>query len=191
MAGILTDRQIRALCMSDQPLIEPFSARVSGEGVASYGLQPCGYDLRLAPEILIFDWTKAQGRTIDPLVPPDPDFYFQKSADPHFDVPPRGFVAGMSLEYLRFPPNITADGKAKNVYTRTGLQMLISSINPGWKGRLHLHIANPTPIPIRVYGNQGIVYLQFVELGENCETSYGELLEPRFQGQTSFLPAPS
>lgn len=163
-------------------LIEPFSERVASEGVASYGLQSAGYDARLDPRILVFDWALVAGETLDPLKP-DSRFFFEKSADPHFDIPPRGFVEAITLEYFRIPRNCLARGMGKTIYSSIGVGLNISGINPGWEGRLRIHIANSSPVPIRIYGWQGIIHLEFEELDGECEHSYGELQGTRFQNQ--------
>ncbi len=163
-------------------MIAPFSERVAGDGIISYGLQPAGYDARLDPRILVFDWAVAAGKTLDPLNL-DHEFYFEKSAVPYYDIPPRGFAEAMTLEYFRIPPNCVAHGVGKTVYSSVGIGLNISSISPGWEGRLRIHIANSSPVPIRIYGDMGMVHLSFEELDGECERTYDKLQGVRFQGQ--------
>lgn len=181
MAGIKPDWWIRKMARERQ-MIEPFAERHAGKNIISFGLQPCGYDLRLDPEILVFDPVRTHGRALDPLEV-NPDFYFKKTASPYYEVPPRSFVEGISIEYLRIPNNCTARGVGKTIYSSVGLSLNISGINAGWEGRLRLHIANPGSVPIRIYGGQGIVYLEFSELDGECEVDYGSLSDTRFHRQ--------
>lgn len=187
--AVKSDRWIRRMA-TEAKMIEPFSERVGGEGIISWGLQPAGYDIRLDPAIRVFDWASAQGATLDPLNL-DPRLYQEKSAHPHFDIPPNGFVQGMSMEYLRIPATISAEGLGKTTYSSVGISVNISSIAPGFEGRLRIHIGNKAPVPVRIYGGMGIAFLQFSELDETCETPYGELAGARFQGQRHFLAPPS
>ena len=188
MAGINPDRWIRKMAQ-EAGMIRPFRERTAGPNIISSGLQPCGYDAILDPEILVFDWAKAQGVPLDPLAL-DPLLYSEKLALPFFDIPPRGFVQGMTIEYFKIPTNVSVLGRGKTTYTSVGISVNVASINPGWEGRLRLHIANTTPIPIRIYGRQGIVYLEFQELDGQCEVPYDRLAGTRFQRQTSFLAQP-
>ncbi len=185
MAGIKPDWWIRKMA-HEHKMIEPFSERRAGPNIISFGLQPCGYDARLDPAVLIFDWTRAQGAALDPLNP-HPDFYFKRQAHPYYEIPPHGFIEAMTVEYFRIPKNCTARGAGKTTYSSIGLSLNISGINPGWEGRLRVHIANPSPVPIRVYGGQGIVYLEFSELDGVCDVGYGSLAGTRFQGQKKLV----
>ena len=163
-------------------LIEPFFERVAGDGLISYGLQPAGYDARLDSRILVFDWAIAAGISLDPLNL-DHKFFFERLAVPYFDIPPRGFVEAMTMEYFRIPPNCLARGMGKTIYSSIGIGLNISGINPGWEGRLRIHIANSSPVPIRIYGEQGIIHLEFEGLDGECERPYSGLQGTRFQKQ--------
>jgi dCTP deaminase len=162
-------------------MIEPFSERVDGQRVVSYGLQPAGYDARLHPGIEILDWAIAAGQPLDPLGPQNDKLYFPKSADPFFDVPPHGFVVARTVEHFRIPRNCVVRGAAKTTYSAVGLNLDVASIHPGWEGRLRLHLSNATPVGIRIYGNMGLIYLEFHEIDGTVERAYGDLQNPRFQ----------
>ena len=179
--SVKPDSWIRRMAQ-EEGLIEPFSERVAGDGLISYGLQPAGYDARLDPCILVFDWALAAGHSLDPLNP-NRRFCFEKSALPYYDIPPHGFVEAMTIEYFRIPSNCLARGMGKTVYSSIGVGLHISGINPGWEGRLRVHITNSSPVPIRIYGRQGIVHLEFEELDGECERPYSNLDGTRFQGQ--------
>lgn len=179
--GVKPDWWIRKMALEHR-LIEPFSERVAGERIISSGLQPAGYDARLDPRIFVLDWALAAGETLDPFKP-NRNFFFEKLADPYYDIPPRGFVEAMTVEHFRVPNNCLARGMGKTIYSSVGVGLNISGINPGWEGRLRIHIANSSSIPIRIYGGQGIVHLEFEELDGECECSYGQLQGTRFQNQ--------
>lgn len=187
--GIKPDWWIWGMAQKQQ-MIEPFSERVADPGkMISFGLQPCGYDARLDSEILAFDCARAQGEILDPLNL-NPDLYEVHSALPHFDIPPRGFIQGMTLEYFRIPRNVTVLGRGKTTYASIGIEVNVASINPGWEGRLRIHIANTNPNPVRIRGGEGIVYLEFHELDGACDQSYDQLPGTSFQGQRHFFAPP-
>lgn len=143
----------------------------------------------LGPEILIFDWARGQGIPLDPLAL-DQKLYSKKLALPFCDIPPRSFIQGMSMEYLRIPNNVSARGVGKTTYSSVGISVNVSGIHPGWEGKLRIHISNTTSIPLRVYGEQEILTLEFQELDGECEVPYGRLEATRFQEQKHFLTAP-
>lgn len=182
MPGVKTDRWIREMAVNHK-MIEPFSERVAGPNIISFGLQPCGYDARLAPEVQIFEWARAQGAPLDPLKV-NPDLYFDRPADPFIMLPPRGYMVGLTVEYFCIPRNCTARGVSKTTYSSVGVNIDVAGINPGWEGRLRLHISNPGPIPIKIYGGMGIIYLEFHEIDGVVERDYSQLAHTRFQKQT-------
>lgn len=186
MPGVKPDHWIRQMA-TDCKMIEPFSERVAGPGIVSFGLQPCGYDARLAPEVQIFEWARAQGVALDPLNV-DPALYFDRVAVPHIMLPPRGYMVGLTTEYFRIPRNCTARGVSKTTYSSVGVNIDVASINPGWEGRLRLHISNPGPIPIKIYGGMGIIYLEFHEVDGLVERDYSQLDFTRFQRQVEAFP---
>ncbi|MEK7125175.1 MAG: dCTP deaminase [Patescibacteria group bacterium] len=177
---VRNDRWIARMAL-ERGLIRPFSGRVAGPSIASYGLQPAGYDARLDPRILVLNDALIAGKTLDPL-DPDQRMFTVKIADPHYDIPPHTFVEGMTVERFKIPRTCIARGVGKTVYAAHGVSLNIASINPGWEGRLRLHIANTSSVSVRIYGAQGIVHLQFEEI-ESPDMSYDELRETRFQGQ--------
>ena len=180
--GAKPDWWIRKMCQGESPMIEPFSERVAGPGIVSSGLDSAGYDACLSPRIKIFDWAKAHGKPIDPLSL-DPEFYFEKSVDgTFFLIPPRGFILAETVEYFRIPKDIKGLGHPKTTYTRVGLGLNIASINPGWKGRLQLHVSNNTPCPIIVRPRMGFIQIEFREIDGEVERDYSQLPGTRFQG---------
>lgn len=179
----MPDWKIRKLSQDPETrLITPFSERVDGDGIISYGLQPHGYDLRLHPEIEVIDWAKNAGAILDPLKPPSEDFRFKMKAPHHFDLPPRACMIGWTLEYIRVPRGYSVRGIGKQLYSENGINVVVASIHAGWEGHLRIHIANSSTVPIRIYTNMGIVYLEFSKTEGEVERDYGQLKHPRFQG---------
>ncbi|PYE53364.1 dCTP deaminase [Deinococcus yavapaiensis] len=163
-------------------MIEPFSDRLvrtaENGGVISYGLSSFGYDLRAAPEWRIF--VNAFNTVVDPK---------------HFDVrslveyegaeciiPPNSFVLTRSIEYLRIPDTVMVVALGKSSYARCGLVANVTPLEPGWEGHVTLEISNTTPLPAKVYANEGIVQLLFFE-GERPEVTYRDR-SGKYQGQT-------
>lgn len=188
MAGPKPDHWVREMAKTAK-MIEPFSERVAGDELISFGLQPAGYDPRLDPEILVFDSARAQGKTLDPRNL-DPSLYFNLKAEPCYAIAPKSFILGMTVEHFRIPRNCLVLGVGKTTYSSAGISVNVSGINPGWEGRLRLHLANANSVPVKVFGNQGIIQLFFVELDGECDATYAELIATRFQGQQHFLVAP-
>lgn len=179
--AVKPDHWIRRMAR-DAHMIEPFSERVAGEGIISYGLQPAGYDARLDPRIQIVDWVRGMPHTHDPLNPLR-ELYFEQNADPYFVIPNHGFIVGRTLEYFRIPRNCVVRGAAKTIYSSVGVNFDVASIHPGWEGHLVLHIANTTPVPVKIYGGMGIIYVEFHEIDGEVERDYSELKGTRFQGK--------
>lgn len=181
--GYKCDTWIRTYCSGNQPLISPFSERVAGPDIVSYGLQPTGYDARLSRGIKIFHWAKAQGKHLDPLNL-DPDFYLEREVEgDSYVIHPHGFILGKTFEYFRIPCNIDAVGMSKTTYSRVGLNLDIASINPGWQGHLQVHISNPTPNPIVLRVEMGFLHVKFQETDGVPERDYSRLANTRFQGE--------
>lgn len=169
--------------MSEWPtrIIEPFSERVAGPDMISFGLQPAGYDARLAPDVKIVDWARGMGRLLDPLnVDESLCFESGPSDSRAIIIPPHGFIVGTTVEFFRIPRSCVVRGAAKTTYSSIGVNINVASIHPGWEGRLRLHISNATPVPVLVYPGMGIVYLEFHEIDGVVERDYSQLNDTRF-----------
>ena len=181
--GVMPDWMIRELSHdSKTQLITPFSERVDGKKVISYGLQPAGYDLRLDPRFEVIDWAKNAGAILDPLRPPTADFRFKIEAEDHYIFPPRACIIGWTTERIRVPRNYIVRGVGKQTYSECGVNVVVASVHPGWEGNLRIHIANSSTVPITIYVNMGIVYIEFHKTEEEVEQDYSQLKYPRFQG---------
>lgn len=158
-------------------MIDPFEDRLVRQGVVSYGLTSFGYDLRAAPEWKIF--TNAWGAIVDPK-----DFSPKSFVEHEGDtviIPPNSFVLARSVEYIRMPETALAIAVGKSTYARCGVVANVTPIEPGWEGHVTLEFSNTTPLPAKMYANEGVVQLVFFE-GERPEVTYSDR-KGKYQGQ--------
>ena len=165
--SIRPDRWIRKMCL-EHKMIEPFAEKQVREGVISYGVSSYGYDIRIADEFKIF--TNVNSTIVDPkhidartMV----DF-----TGPVALIPPNSFALGRSVEYFRIPRNVITVTLGKSTYARCGIITNVTPFEPEWEGYVTLEISNTTPLPARIYANEGIAQVLFFEGDEPCETSY-------------------
>lgn len=175
-AGIKCDRWIRE--MARQGMIEPFADRQVREGVISFGVSSYGYDLRVADEYKIF--TNVNCTIVDPKAFDPRSFVDQKG--PHCIVPPNSFALARTVEYLRIPRNILTICLGKSTYARCGIIVNVTPLEPEWEGHVTLEISNTTPLPAKIYSNEGIAQLLFLEGDEVCEQSYADK-KGKYMGQ--------
>lgn len=167
--GILADHQIRNLAQ-EQGMIEPFVESQKRDGVISYGLSSYGYDARCSSEFKIF--TNIDNALVDPK-------NFQEASFVTRDtdicvIPPNSFVLTHTVEYFRIPKDVLVICLGKSTYARCGLIVNVTPLEPGWEGHVTLEISNTTPLPARVYANEGVAQFLFFKGSESCETSYAD-----------------
>ncbi len=184
--SIKSDRWIRRMAR-ERSMIEPFTdAQVRqvdthGRRVISYGLSSYGYDMRVAPEFKIF--TNVLSAVVDPKE------FDQRSFVPFEGevciVPPNSFALARSVEYFRIPREVLTICVGKSTYARCGIITNVTPFEPEWEGHVTLEISNTTPLPARIYANEGICQVLFFEADEDdiCETSYADKAG-KYQGQT-------
>ncbi len=163
------DHWIRRMAL-EKGMIEPFVDGQRREGVISYGLSSYGYDMRVADEFKIF--TNVRSAIVDPK-----DFSDASFVDHQGDIcviPPNSFVLARSMEYFRIPREVLTLCVGKSTYARCGLIVNVTPFEPEWEGYVTLEISNTTPLPARVYSNEGIAQVIFLEADEVCETSYAD-----------------
>ena len=155
--------------MADQHgMIEPFSAGQVAQGTISYGLSSYGYDLRLADEYKIFD--PPPGITINPKsIPPE---YYRDHHGAFCDIPPNGYILGRTVEYLRIPRDVLTISVGKSTYARAGVLVNVTPFEPEWEGFVTVSIANTTPMPVRVFSDEGVCQVLFFQSDEPCAVSY-------------------
>ncbi len=151
-------------------MIKPFAERQVRQGGISYGVSSYGYDLRISDEFKIF--TNINNTIVDP-----------KAFDPRSFVdfqghvciiPPNSFALGRSVEYFRIPRNVITVCVGKSTYARCGIITNVTPFEPEWEGYVTLEISNTTPLPAKIYANEGIAQVLFFESDEVCETSYAD-----------------
>ena len=151
-------------------MIEPFEDRQVREGVVSYGLSSYGYDIRVADEFKVF--TNINSTVVDPK-----NFDARSFVDMKTDVciiPPNSFALARTLEYFRIPRDVLTVCVGKSTYARCGLIVNVTPFEPEWEGYVTLEISNTTPLPARVYANEGIAQVLFFQSDEPCEISYAD-----------------
>lgn len=166
--GLKSDRWIREKAIHER-MIDPFVETQVREGVISYGLSSYGYDLRIAEEFRVF--TNINHTIVDPK-----DFdpkSFVHLQGPWCIIPPNSFALGRTLEYIRMPRNALAVCIGKSTMARCGIIVNVTPIEPAWEGHITLEISNTTPLPCKIYANEGIAQLLFFQ-AEDCERSYAD-----------------
>ncbi|MCP3678094.1 MAG: dCTP deaminase [Deltaproteobacteria bacterium] len=166
---IKSDRWIRKTSLdSSSKMIEPFEEKQVREGSISYGVSSYGYDIRIADEFKIF--TNVNNAIVDPK-----EFDSQSFVDYKGDVciiPPNSFALGRSVEYFRIPRNVMTICVGKSTYARCGIITNVTPFEPEWEGFVTLEISNTTPLPAKIYANEGIAQVLFFESDEEPEVSY-------------------
>ena len=151
-------------------MIEPFVERQVRQDVVSFGLSSYGYDIRVADEFKIF--TNVYTTVIDPKAF-DPRSFVDVTADVCI-VPPNSFALARTVEYFRIPRNVLTICLGKSTYARCGIIVNVTPFEPEWEGTATLEISNTTPLPAKIYANEGIAQVLFFESDESCETSYAD-----------------
>ena len=181
--SIKPDHWIRRMC-KEHGMIEPFEEKLVREGVVSYGLSSYGYDIRVADEFKIF--TNVFSAVVDPK---------------HFDpksmvdykgevcvIPPNSFALARTIEYFRIPRDVLTVCLGKSTYARCGIIVNVTPFEPEWEGFVTLEISNTTPLPAKIYANEGLAQVLFFEADEVCEVSYADKKGKYQAQQTIELP---
>jgi dCTP deaminase len=163
-------------------MIEPFEKSQVRDGVISYGVSSYGYDIRVADEFRIF--TNVNTSIVDPKEF-DPRSLVEVEADVCI-IPPNSFALARTVEYFRIPRNIITVCVGKSTYARCGIICNVTPFEPEWEGYATLEISNTTPLPAKVYANEGIAQVLFLEADEECETSYADK-KGKYQAQTGVV----
>ncbi len=166
----------------EEGMISPFVAGQVKDGVISYGLSSYGYDIRVSDEFKIF--TNVHSAVVDPK-----HFNSKSFIDYRGEVcviPPNSFVLAQTVEYFKIPRNVLTICVGKSTYARCGLIVNVTPFEPEWEGYVTLEISNTTPLPARVYANEGIAQVLFFESDEICEISYADR-QGKYQRQQSIM----
>jgi dCTP deaminase len=164
---IHSDRWIRRMA-DEHGMIEPFEARQVRDGAISYGVSSFGYDVRVADEYKVF--TDVYSVIVDPKQF-DPRSFVDVKAD-YCIIPPRSFALARTLEYFRIPNDVLVVCVGKSTYARCGIIVNVTPLEPEWRGYLTLEISNTTPLPAKIYSNEGLAQLLFFQGDEVPEVTY-------------------
>jgi dCTP deaminase len=164
---IKSDRWIKRMCREHR-MIEPFvETQVRGSAI-SYGVSSYGYDIRVADEFKVF--TNINNTVIDPKNF-DPRSFVDVKTDVCI-VPPNSFALARTIEYFRIPRDVLTVCLGKSTYARCGIIVNVTPFEPEWEGTVTLEISNTTPLPAKIYANEGIAQVLFFQSDEPCEMSY-------------------
>lgn len=176
-----------------QEMISPFSGQLISHGedsekIVSYGLSSYGYDMRISSEFKIF--TNALSAVIDPKKDISDSFIeFDAQKSGYVIIPPNSFVLGRSVEKFRIPRKVLCVVLGKSTYARCGLIVNVTPLEPGWRGHVTIEISNTTPLPAKVYANEGIAQVLFFESDEHCSVTYNDR-QGKYQDQEAKVVLP-
>ena len=178
--SIKSDHWIRR--MAAQGMIEPFEPsqvrEAGGRRIVSYGTSSYGYDVRCADEFKVF--TNINSTIVDPKSFDERSFVDVKAGE--CIIPPNSFALARTVEYFRIPRSVLTICLCKSTYARCGIIVNVTPLEPEWEGHVTLEFSNTTPLPARIYANEGVAQMLFLESDEVCATSYRDR-GGKYQGQ--------
>ena len=176
--SIKSDKWIRRMSLKND-MISPFEDKQVSESKVSYGLSSYGYDIRVTDEYKIF--TNLNNSVIDPKNFDEQSFVNFKGES--CIVPANSFALARSVEYFKIPRDILTICLGKSTYARCGIIVNVTPFEPEWEGHVTLEISNSTPLPAKIYSNEGLCQVLFFQSDEVCETSYRDK-QGKYQKQT-------
>jgi len=178
---IKSDRWIRRMAR-EHDMINPYSEKQVSQGVISYGVSSYGYDLRVSDEFKIF--TNVNSTIVDPKNFDERSFV-TINADVAI-IPPNSFALARSVEYFKIPRDVLTVCVGKSTYARCGIIVNVTPFEPEWEGFVTLEISNTTPLPAKIYANEGLCQILFFQSDEVCETSYKDR-KGKYQSQKGIV----
>ena len=176
--SVLSDKWIRKMA-SEHKMISPFEDKQIREKKISYGLSSFGYDARVSNEFKIF--TNVNSEIVDPKNFKASNFITKNVSE--CIIPPNSFVLASTVEYFRIPKNVLVVCLGKSTYARCGIIVNVTPLEPGWEGHVTLEFSNTTPLPAKVYANEGVAQFIFLKGNETPETTYSDR-NGKYMGQT-------
>ena len=155
---------------TEQDMIKPFVAEQNKKDVISYGVSSYGYDARVADEFKVF--TNVNNALVDPKNFSEESFVERKSEN--CIIPPNSFVLARTVEYFKIPDNVLVICLGKSTYARCGIIVNVTPLEPGWEGHVTLEFSNTTPLPAKIYANEGACQFLFLKGDIACDISYLE-----------------
>lgn len=180
--SVKPDHWIRKMSLENK-MIEPFVEGQVSKGVISYGLSAYGYDVRIGDEFKVF--TNVHNTVVDPKSFDDKSFVTIKADE--CIIPPNSFALAQTIEYFRIPRSVITICVGKSTYARCGIIVNVTPFEPEWEGFVTLEVSNTTPLPAKIYANEGIAQVLFFESDEVCETSYADK-KGKYQKQVGITP---
>ncbi|CAL1239638.1 dCTP deaminase [Candidatus Methylocalor cossyra] len=179
--GIKSDRWIRDMAET-HGMIEPFEPNqvrsLGGRSIISYGTSSYGYDVRCSDEFKIF--TNINSAIVDPKNFDESSFVDVRQAV--CIIPPNSFALARTVEYFRIPRDVLVICLGKSTYARCGIIVNVTPLEPEWEGHVTLEFSNTTPLPAKIYANEGVAQMLFIGADDICETSYRDR-GGKYQGQ--------
>ena len=167
--SIMPDSWIKKMAL-EKEMIEPFVAEQNKKGVISYGVSSYGYDARVADEFKVF--TNVNNALVDPKNFSEESFVERKSDS--CIIPPNSFVLARTVEYFKIPRDVLVICLGKSTYARCGIIVNVTPLEPEWEGHVTLEFSNTTPLPAKVYANEGACQFLFLKGEIACDVSYLE-----------------
>jgi len=164
---VLSDKTIKRL-VKEKKMIRPFVSSQIRKGKTSYGLSSYGYDARVSNEFKIF--TNVNSGIVDPKIFKKDSFVTKKGKE--CIIPPNSFALASTMEYFKIPENILVICLGKSTYARCGIIVNVTPLEPGWEGHVTLEFSNTTPLPAKIYANEGVAQFVFLRGNEKPQTTY-------------------
>ena len=175
--SVLSDRWIKKMAI-EKEMIKPFISEQKHDGTISYGLSSFGYDARVSDEFKIF--TNVNSEIVDPKNFKSSNFITKNSSE--CIIPPNSFVLARTVEYFKIPKNVLVICLGKSTYARCGIIVNVTPLEPGWEGHVTLEFSNTTPLPAKIYANEGVAQFVFIKGNEDPQVSYADR-NGKYQGQ--------
>jgi dCTP deaminase len=166
---VMSDRWIRRMA-TEHGMIDPFVETQKRDGVISFGLSSYGYDARVSDQFKVF--TNVDSAIVDPKAF-NPSSFVDRTG-PVCIIPPNSFVLAHTVEYFRIPRDVLVICLGKSTYARCGIIVNVTPLEPEWEGQVTIEISNTTPLPAKIYAQEGICQFLFIQGNEPCETSYAD-----------------
>ncbi len=173
---VLSDKWIKKMAL--EGMIAPFEEKQIREGKISYGLSSYGYDARVANEFKIF--TNVNSDIVDPKNFKPGNFLTKKVSE--CIIPPNSFVLASTIEYFKIPKDVLVICLGKSTYARCGIIVNVTPLEPGWEGHVTLEFSNTTPLPAKIYANEGVAQFVFLKGNERPEVTYSDR-KGKYMGQ--------
>lgn len=178
--GLKSDKWIRQMSL-EYKMIDPFCEKQINKNVISYGLSSYGYDIRVSDKFMIF--SNVDSMIVDPKDFDENNVVIKTARDGFCIIPPNSFALAHTIEYFKMPRDVLAVCLGKSTYARCGIIVNVTPFEPEFEGHITIEISNTTPLPAKIYANEGIAQVLFLQGDEPCEVSYKDK-NGKYQGQT-------